>query len=353
MLSKVKHIHALTSIKRERVMPVAGHVLVRRLQKVSPTDVIVVAPLSSQYMLLDISQGLKVSTTKADELLQRQAGDELAKGDVIAGPVGLFQRVIRAPKAGIVRIAGEGQVLYEISSPPFELLAGMEGTITNIIPERGAIIETRGALIQGVWGNGKVTYGVLQPLSNELLQELVPEQLNISFRGAILTAGYCRNPEVFELAANIPIKGLILGSIKSELIPAAMAATFPIMVIDGFGTKPMNNLAEKILTANKDKNVALNAKIYDPFMGNIPEAIISNPTQPETDIPLELESLKVGNKVIITNSPHSPQIGTIDRINIGKQAISSGIETATADISFGSDQEAVLPLYNLEIIEAN
>ncbi|MCK5793613.1 MAG: hypothetical protein KAH12_02840, partial [Anaerolineales bacterium] len=168
MISKVKHIHALTSIKRERVLPVAGHVLVRRMQKVSPSDVIVVAPLVSQFVLLDIAQGLNVNPARADELLQRQAGEDLVQGDVIAGPVGLFKRVVRAPQEGMVRIAGEGKVLYEISSPDFELQAGMEGTITNIIPERGAIIETKGALIQGVWGNGKTTYGVVQPTSNDL-----------------------------------------------------------------------------------------------------------------------------------------------------------------------------------------
>ena len=128
----------------------------------------------------------------------------MVQGDVIAGPVGLFKRVIRAPQSGVVKIAGEGKVLYEINSAEYELQAGMEGTVTNIIPERGAIIETKGALIQGMWGNGKITYGVVQPISNDLLQELVPEQLNIGFRGAIITAGFCRKPKVLEAAGIYP-----------------------------------------------------------------------------------------------------------------------------------------------------
>jgi hypothetical protein len=351
MISKVKHIHALISIKRERVLPVPGHVLVRRMQRVSPTDVIVVAPLSPRYKLIDVSQGLNVTPARADELLQRQAGDELSQGDIIAGPVGLFQRVIRAPQNGVVRIAGEGQVLYEITSAPFELRAGMEGTVTNIIPERGAIIETRGALIQGIWGNGKITYGVIQPVSSDLLQELVPEQLNISFRGTILAAGYCIKAEVLELASTIPIKGLVLGSISSELIPAAMTANFPIMVIDGFGSNPINKAADKILAANKDKNVALNAQVHDPFLGNYPELIISNPTTSEANLPVQSESLQPGKKVIIINSPQSPQIGTIDQINYEKQTTPSGIMTQTAEVSYGLDQEATIPLNNMEIIK--
>ncbi len=351
MLSKVKHIHALTNIRRERVLSSDGHVIVRRMQKVTPTDVIVVAPLMAKYLLLDIAQGLNVTPARADELLQRRAGDELSTGDVIAGPIGLFQRVIRAPFSGLVKIAGEGKVLYEITSQPFELQAGMEGTVTNIIPERGAIIETRGALIQGLWGNGNITYGVIQPVSNNLNQELSAEQINIGFRGAILAAGYCSNPEVLEIAANIPIKGLILGSISSDLIPAAQSISYPILVIDGFGSTPMNSAAEKILVANRDRNIALNAQVYDPFLGKYPEIIISQPNQPEPDLPIETETLSSGKRVIIVNGPQAPQIGTIDYIYPRKQLLSNGIETRTAEVSYGHEKRAAIPLSNVEILK--
>jgi len=350
MLSKVKHIHKLTNIRRERVLPIEGHVIVRRMQKVTPTDVIVVAPLNPKYILLEIAHGLNVTPARADDLLQRRAGDELAKGDIIAGPVGLFQRVIRAPHSGLVRIAGEGKVLFEISSPLFELHAGMEGTITNIIPERGAIIETRGALIQGVWGNGNITYGVIQPVSNNLNQELLAEQINIGFRGAILAAGYCSNPNVLEIAATIPIKGLVLGSISSDVLPTAKSMNYPILVIDGFGTKPMNTAAEEILVANRDRNVALNARVYDPFSGKYPEIIISQPNQPEPNLPIESEPLVSGKRVIIVNSSQSPQIGTIDSIHSRKKVLSSGIEARVADVTFGNEKRAMIPLSNVEIL---
>ncbi|RLD03606.1 MAG: hypothetical protein DRI65_12580 [Chloroflexota bacterium] len=350
MISKVKHIHALTSIKRERVLPVAGHVLVRRMQKVSPSDVIVVAPLVSQFVLMDIAQGLNVNPARADELLQRQAGEDLVQGDVIAGPVGLFKRVVRAPQEGMVRIAGEGKVLYEISSPDFELQAGMEGTITNIIPERGAIIETKGALIQGVWGNGKTTYGVVQPTSNDLLKELVVEQLNIGFRGAIITAGFCRSPEVLEAAGIVPVKGLILGSMSANLIPLAKKMDYPIMIVDGFRETPMNKAAEKILIENKDKNIALNAQELDTFQGNFPEGIISQSSTSEPDLPSEAETLKAGKKVIIINGPQAPQIGEIEKIISGKQVLSNGVETQLAEVTLANEKSTIIPLTNLEII---
>ena len=351
MITRVKHYHELTSIKRERVLPVPGEVLVRRMQKVAPTDVIVVAPMAPEFILFDIAQGLRVPPAKADELLLRRSGEELVKGDIIAGPVGMLKRVIRAPRSGLVKIAGEGKVLFEVESPTYELQSGMEGTVTNIIPERGAIIETRGALVQGIWGNDKITYGIMQPVSSDLLQELVPEQLNIGFRGTIITAGFCRNPNVLEAASNIPIKGLILGRMSSALIPLAKAADFPIMVIDGFGAKPMNRVAEKIIISNKDKNVALNAQIYDPFMGNYPELIISHTTIADLDTPIETDTLKAGKKVIINNGLLASRIGKIEGILPQKRTLPSGISTRVASVSLGGGEITEIPLTNMEIIE--
>lgn len=350
MLSKVKQIHAKVSIKRERVLPVPGVVLVRRMQKVTPTDVILVAPMKPEVILLDIALGLNVSPERADELLQRQSGDELVKGDVIAGPVGIFQRVIRAPGPGLVKISGEGKVLFELSSEPYELQAGMDGTVTGIIPERGAIIETSGALIQGVWGNGKITYGVVQPISSGTLQELVPETLNIGFRGVILTAGYCQNPKALEAAGNVPIKGLILGSISSKLVPLAKSIAYPILVIDGFGELPMNRAAEEILLASKERNIALNAQEFDAFLGKYPELIISQTSQSATDLPKETDTLKVGKKVIVISGPEKNMIGNIEAIPAKKQRLDSEILTRVAVVSLPNNQSAVIPLNNLEIL---
>ena len=351
MSTKVKHYHELINIKRERVVPVSGDVMVRRMQKVAPTDVIVVASMAPKFMLIDIAQGLQVPPSKADEYLQRRSGEELVKGDIIAGPVGVFKRVIRAPKAGQIKIAGEGKVLFEIESIDFELQAGMEGTVTNIIPERGAIIETRGALIQGIWGNGKITYGVMQPVSNDLLQELVPEQLNIGFRGIIITAGFCRNPNVLEAAGNIPIKGLVLGSMSSALIPLAKAADFPIMIIDGFGSKPMNRAAERIIASQKDKNVALNAQIYDPFQGNYPEMIISHTPTSNPSPPLETDTIQAGKTVIIVNGLLASRIGKIEEVHARERILPNGISTRVASVNLSGDETVEIPLTNLEIID--
>jgi len=151
MLAPILQITEGTNIRRERKLPIRGKVVVRQGQKVESRDVIAEAVLAPEHTLLDISRSLNVSAEKADEFIQREAGDMVSKGDLIAGPAGITQRVVRAPSNGRIVLAGDGLVLLQVKSTPFEIKAGMPGTVTNLIPEQGAVIETYGALVQGVW----------------------------------------------------------------------------------------------------------------------------------------------------------------------------------------------------------
>ena len=113
----------------------------------------------------------------------------------------------------------------------------------------------------------------------------------------------------------------------------------------------MNKAAEGILVANKDRNITLNAQVLDPFVGNFPEIIISQTSHSETEPPSEVESLRTGKKVIIINGPDANKIGKIEYILPHKQKLPSGIETRVAEVSLSSDQRAVIPLTNLEIMK--
>lgn len=350
MIALPKNILPLTNIRRERVLPILGHVVARRLQKVSPTNVIVEARMNPEFILLDVSGGLNVSPKRADELLQRQEGDELAKGDVIAGPVGLFQRTIRAPDPGVIRIAGEGKILFEIISRSYELQAGMEGTVTNIIPERGGVIETRGVLIQGVWGNRKITYGVMNLLSPLLDREIQVDQIDISHRGSIVAGGYCTDPEVLENAEAVPIKGLILGSMASSLIPVAGSVNYPVILIDGFGKRPMNRAAAKLLATNQERNISLNAQRYDPYQGSYPEITITLPVSEGVDYPSEVEEFTAGQDVYVTSGPAAGQTGSIQKLLESKFTFPNGVRARGAEVSLDSGTRVMIPLANMQVL---
>lgn len=142
MQAPVHHIIGLTSIVRERLLPISGTVLVRLGQKVNPSDVVAEANWSREHVLLDVAQLLGVSSNTADRLIKCKVDDRLVASAEIAVGKGLFPRSVSTPREGRVVVVGGGQVLIEVGDSKMELRAGISGTVIEVIPNRGAVIQT-------------------------------------------------------------------------------------------------------------------------------------------------------------------------------------------------------------------
>ena len=414
MLAPVTHVLPFTTIQRERSLPVPGRVLVRQGQRVDPSDAVAEATLTPEHLVLDIAKGLALPRDRADEQIQRKAGEQVSEGDVLAGPVGITRRVVRAPRAGRVLIAGNGQMLLQVESRPFQLRAGIPGIVVGLILERGVVIENKGALVQGVWGNGRIDYGSLHVLASRPDHALSPDQVDASLRGAVVFAGYCDQAEVLKTAAEAPLKGLILSSMASALIPVAARMPYPIVLIEGFGLLPMNSAAFNLLVSNDRREVALNAEPWDRFTNRRPEVFIprpageSRPAEESPPTPLdkggaespptaltkggaeshratlsvaarfgkrgeesppapldkggaeprgrlgkggeEIVEFAVDQRVRVVRAPHKSQIGTIANLLPGTQVFPSGVQGQAAEVRLEDGNKVILPLANLEVL---
>lgn len=350
MLAPLIHILPLTTIRRQRLLPVPGRVVVRLDQKVSPVDVIAEANFGQEHALLDVARTLGITTEKAHKLIQCKVGDRITKGQVVAHQSGLVAQVLRAPRAGRVVVIGDGRILLEIGEGGYELHAGMPGTVTRLITDRGAEITTHGALVQGVWGNGRVDIGLMLSLLSTPDQTLVAENLDVSLRGSILLAGFCEDTVVLQTAAELPIRGLILGSMAPGLIPLALQVRYPVLVIDGFGRRQMNSAAFKLLTTSVKREVALNTEAYNRYTGIRPEAIIPLPVSQEPAPPSEAEVFARGQNVCLRRMPRMGEIGTIVDVLPAAATFPSGLRAPAGEIRLENGEQVVLPLANLEVI---
>lgn len=349
MLAPITHVLPVTTIRRRRILPVPGKVTVRAGQKVSATDTIAEANLYPDYILLDVARGLGMSSDRADQLIQIQTGDHLAGGDIIAGPVGLSRRVVRSPSDGEVILAGGGQVLVEAASKVFKLKAGIPGDVVELLADRGAEIETSGALIQCVWGNGRIDYGVMVLLTNAPDHVAKPDELDVSLRGSIALASICDDPEVFKIAEELPLRGLILSSVPPSLEPAISKMRIPVVLLEGFGRRPMNPVTFKLLTTNERREVALNAERWDRFKGIRPEIIIPLPDSDSLTTPQEAAVFAPGQQVRVVRAPYAGEIGKIE--NLKRRAeFPSGLKAPAAEVHLENRTAILVPLANLELL---
>lgn len=350
MLAPVNHILPLTTIERERVLPVAGNVIAKLNQNVSSTDLIAEATWSREHLLIDVARTLSISANAADRLIQVKVNDKVPEGSEIAVGKGLFPRTIRSPRDGRVVAVGGGQVLMETGDASIQLRAGIPGTIVHIIPNRGAIIRTVGSLIQGTWGNGRIESGILFNLTEGPDDVLTASRLDVSLRGSIILAGLIRDAETFRTATELSVRGMILSSISPGLLPAAQQARFPILAIDGFGQTPMNSAAYKLLTTNAKRDVTINAEAFNRYTGARPEIIIPLPVSQEPPPPTDVSTLEAGQTVRLRRAPHAGEIGTLTRLHPGLSSLPSGLRAPAGDVKLENGEQILVPLVNLEIV---
>lgn len=350
MQAPVIHIMGLTSIVRERLLPVSGTVLARLNQKVSPVDVIAETSWAREHALLDVARLLGVTPSVADRLVKCKIGDRIAANTEIAVGRGLFPRSVRASREGRVVAVGGGQVLMEVGETKIELKAGIPGTVVEIIPDRGVVIQTAGSLIQGVWGNGRIDSGLLVNLAEKPEGILTAGRLDVSLRGSIILAGMVRDVETLQVAAELPVRGLIISSIYPSLIQKAREMRYPIMVTDGFGSMPMNSVAYKLLSTNAKRDVTMNAEIYDRYSGARPEVIIPLPISADPPVPREVETFVPGLQVRMRRPPAMGMIGSIAAIKPGLTTLPSGLRAPAAEVKLENDETVIVPLVNLEVV---
>jgi hypothetical protein len=350
LLAPVVHILPLTSLRRERLLPVPGHVIAHVDQKVSPLDVVAKAHYGQKHLLVDVASTLGIQPEAAQRLIQVKAGERVANGQEIARRSGLIPRILRAPSNGQVIFIGNGRILLEAGDETFDLLARIPGKVTRQIDERGVEITFNGALVQGVWGNGQMGLGLMLPVITAPDELLSVDQINLNLRNLILLAGHCNDPAVLLAAAELPVRGMILASLSPALVLLAAQMQYPIILLEGFGLKSMDSAAYKLLMNNAKHEVTLNAEPFDRQAGKRPEIFIPLSVTQEPPLYCEVVTFTPEQLVRLTRTPHVGEVGTLVRILPGLTTIPSGLRVAVAEVELDYGDRMIVPLANLEVL---
>ena len=361
-----KRVVPWTGIRRERLLPARGEVLVNAGDRVEPEDLVARCQVPGKLWVLDLSQALGVRREQAGRYMCKGIGATVRAYEVLARrPRGLGrqERSCLSPVDGCLLAVRAGRVLIDAAATTLELKARMRGRITDVVPGRGVIIDTAGAWLQGVWGTGGEANGTLRLAVKNNREPLRAESLDADHQGALVVAGRISDERALDRAAELGVLGMISGSVDAQLCRFLQLLPYPVMITAGFGQIAMSPQAFSLLQSWAGREAMLDART--------PEAgvLSGRLARPEVLIPLEMEDrppalersegaaeapgphpLQAGMAVRGLRSPYLGAVGTVTDLPAGLQRMETGVELPVATVQLDTGEFVTIPLANLEVL---
>jgi hypothetical protein len=335
----------LTTIRRERLLPVSGEVLVDIGEMVEPFKVVARAYQPGDFRIIDVTRKLSIGEWETKEYMLKEVDAPVRKGEVIAAKGKLFRRVCRSPVDGFIAAVRGGLVIIESTSAPIEVCAYLRGKVASLMPDYGVVVETIGALIQGIWGTGGESYGIMKLLAEDRTEPLRDEAIDIGCKGTIIV-GSSVDEEALLKAEEVGVKGIVVGSIEAGLVNLAGSLPFPIIVTEGMGRTPMASITFDLLSANDGKEASISGKMHPEVVIPVSPPGMPVPMPPKRGVPL-----KIGDLVKVLRGPYFGSIGEVKALPKKARWVDSGARLKGAEVELEGEGVVFVPWQNLELIK--
>lgn len=260
-----------TVVEKERLIPVSGEVLVSEGVDVKP-EATVAKGLVTNPELLEIRVSQKLGTYDYDisNYMLKKEGDKVSKDEVIAIKRSFFGRstkICRAPIDGTVEIIAstKGIVLIRGSPILIEKKAHVPGKVVRVVPDQGAVVQSKAAYVQGVFGIGGEARGEVAIAvggRDEVLGEDVIEASHagkVVVGGSFVTVGALKKAQAVKAAA-VVVGGMdekdlteFLGYELGTGVTGEEKLGLTLILTDGFGANPMREDVFSLLESFRGK----------------------------------------------------------------------------------------------------
>lgn len=335
-------------LQRERMLPQVGELIGSIGSEVTPMQVVGRSQIAGGYVVVNASEQIDLAPDTLTDYLRVNEGDLVEAGDVLLRR-GRWGKKVVAPAAGRVHAVQNGRLLLQRPFIWHELRALLRGTIINQLPQRGVVIETTGAYIQGRWGTQQEGFGRLRLLTETAEGILAAESWMGELARRVVVAGQVSETAVLHQAAENNVAGLIVGTMPASLIPFAQTLPFPLIVTDGFGQPAMSEIIFNLLKKLDNRETTLFGKM-DEDKGNRPEIIVATGV-PSHQTLRPPAPLAVGQTVRLLRQPYAQQLGKIVKLFEQAQALETGIYTPGAAVKLANGQVVFVPDANLDVIQ--
>jgi len=360
-----------TTIRKRRLLPLRGEVLVKEGQRVEPETVVARAELPGAVHPVNVVGRLGIRPEEINDYMLKAQGERVERDEPIAETrpwIKLFKTVCRAPVSGTVESISTvtGQVLLREPPRRVELLAYISGHVVEVLPGEGAVVACRAALVQGIFGVAGECAGKLRVPVEGPGDVLQPEALHTGFADCVVVCGATISAALVDTARRAGVKALIAGGIPAAELRAIVGREIGVaitgseqigvtlVVTEGFGRIPMAPNTFALLKGLEGRRASVNGATQIRAGVLRPEVIIplgeEEAPQPPGEAPTASDGLHQGDQVRVIRQPFFGHIGTVtelvpDLVEIETEARVRALRLRTED-----GRTLTVPRANVEVI---
>ena len=359
------------TVSKTRRLPIFGEVYVNVGDEVSYDTVVAKTNISGDAEVVKVAALLGFASKPTDLLayMKKKIGDQVSKGEVIAGYsvlFGLLKKWAYSPIDGIMESTSTvtGQVIIRGLPIPVEIEAYIPGKVVKVLPREGAVIETNAALIQGIFGIGGETHGKIKMVVDSPDEELTVDRIISEDKGAVLIGGSLATLDALRKGVEFGVSCIVTGGIRHDDVTTligdeiGVAITgqeevgITLIITEGFGKMRMSQRTFDLL------------KRFDGYMASVngatqiragvmrPEIIIPHEESFEKSSSVGLDAgMLLGTSVRIIRRPYFGAIGNVVSLPVELQQIQTKSHVRVLEIELEDGGVVIVPRANVEIIE--
>jgi hypothetical protein len=354
------------TIRKSRRLPVKGEVVVDIGDSVTSTSVVAKVDLPGTLAVIKAAPLLGCAPEQLRNFCLVDTEETVERDQVVAIRkvfFGLVTNRVRSPIDGTVEYISHlsGNIGVRGKPKPLSCNAYISGKVVEIIEEEGVVVETTGALVQGIFGVGGERHGTLEWIDNGT-DILSAEHISDVHTGKILLHQGRIDGSAITAAVEHGVLGLIGASIiDSELMAylgfdIGVAVTgeedipFTLIVTEGFGQLTMPERTETLLRNLNGSNAAINGATQIRAGVIRPELIVSRETKSDHEA-LASQELTAGTRVRLIRRPNFGKIGYVQTLPEQPQLIDTGSYVRVTTVSLEDGREVTIPRANIEILD--
>jgi len=363
-------VKASTLYRVQRMLPIPGQVLVQSSQSVTADQMVACSEQPGDIIPVNVANALNISPAEVPAAMKKSVGDAVVPGELLArskGIFGYFQKDLTAPGAATVEAISQvtGQVILRGPPMPVQVPAFVSGTIVEVIPDYGVVIETPAAFIQGIFGLGGERNGVLQGVADDPQADLMPDQMHARHQGCVLFAGGRIHGAAVLKACELGVSALIGGGIDDQdlkdilgydlgvAITGSEKIGVTVIVTEGFGEITMARRTFDLLRSCQGRLCSVNGATQIRAGVLRPEIVIPDPQAVPTESSgsrIVAEELQVGSQVRLIRDPYFGELGQVTSMPVTPQLLESGSRARVLEVKCQTGKKVIVPRANVEVL---